>query len=149
MSSSVERVGAFIIRKMANHCELLLFRHPDCKTAPIQIPGGGIDPGESIETALHREIYEESGLVELSILRKLGVSERCWLDTQATARRHYFLLRASSSTPDRWNHVVHGEGTDAGLCFSYFWHRPAIDFILPATGGQRFLNPDYIPELYD
>lgn len=143
-----ERVGAFIIRKNANSFyELLLFTHHERAEAPIQIPGGGIDPGESAEAALYREIHEESGLTNLTIIRKLGMLERCWLDTRVTTRRHYFLLEAPLNLPDRWEHIVHGNGKDAGYRFSYFWHRPAIDFRL--EGGSRlFLCPQFIPELY-
>lgn len=143
-----ERVGAFIIRKNTEKLyELLLFQHPDSREAPIQIPGGGIEQGESIEAALHREIHEESGLTNLNILRKVGVSERCWLDTRFTARRHYFLLEAPATTPERWEHIVQGNGGDAGFHFSYFWHRPTIDFML-VGGARSFLNPYHIPELY-
>lgn len=143
-----ERVGAFIIRKSASNLyELLLFKHPSCQEAPLQLPGGGIEMGESIEAALHREIYEESGLINLPIVRKLGVCERCWLDTRFTARRHYFLLEAPAATPEQWEHTVHGNGKDAGFRFSYFWHRPTIDFIL-AGGARSFLNSHHIPELY-
>lgn len=143
-----ERVGAFIVRKNANSLyELLLFEHPDNEDARLQIPGGGVEAGESIEAALHREVYEESGLTNLTIVRKLGVFDRCWLDTQVTTRRHYFLLEAPRDTPDRWQHIVHGTGADAGFRFSYFWCRPAIDFTL-AGGSQRFLNPQDIPEIY-
>lgn len=144
-----ERVGAFIIRKNANKLyELLLFRHLDHSVEPVQIPGGGIEFGESIEAALHREVEEESGLVNLPVLRKLGICERCWLDTRATARRHYFLLEAPDTTPDRWLHIVQGNGKDAGLRFSFFWHRPAIEFKL-LGGAQLFMNPHFLPELYD
>ena len=144
-----ERVGAFIIRQNANKLhELLLFRHLGHEAEPVQIPGGGVECGESIETALYREIVEESGLVSLPVLRKLGVCERCWLDTRATVRRHYFLLEAPATTPDRWLHTVQGNGKDAGLRFSFFWYRPAIDFSLMG-GAQLFLNPHFLPELYD
>jgi 8-oxo-dGTP pyrophosphatase MutT (NUDIX family) len=143
------RVSAFIIRKNAKSLyELLLFEHPDCEEAPIQIPGGGVESGESIEAALHREIHEESALTNLTIVRKLGIAEHCWLDTQITTRRHCFLLEASYVTRDRWKHIVHGNGIDAGFQFSYFWHRPAIDFTLPDE-LRAFMTPHYIPELYN
>lgn len=143
-----ERVGAFIIRKNANSLyELLLFTHPDCEEAPIQIPGGGVESGESVEAALHREIHEESGLTNLTIIRKLGIAEHCWLDTKITNRRHCFLLEASYITRDRWEHIVHGDGIDAGFHFSYFWHRPASDFTLPDE-LRMFMTSHHIPELY-
>ncbi len=144
-----QRVGAFIIRKNAKSLyELLLFEHPDCEEAPIQIPGGGVDSGESIEAALHREIHEESGLTNLTIVRKLGIAEICWLDTKITNCRYCFLLEASSVTRDRWEHIVHGNGIDAGFRFSYFWHRPEINFTLPDE-LRVFMTSHHIPELYN
>jgi ADP-ribose pyrophosphatase YjhB (NUDIX family) len=149
ISKISERVGAFIIRQnSAGVNELLLFRHPNCPEASIQIPGGGVEPGETLEQALHREIHEESGLVNLKIIRRVGESRRCWLDTQVESCRYYYLLEAPPTVPNQWNHVVHGEGVDAGLLFSYFWYRPELDFILPESSGQRFLNFEYIPELF-
>lgn len=41
----------------------------------IQLPGGGIDPGESPVPALHRECLEETGW-RIRVLRKLGVFQR-------------------------------------------------------------------------
>jgi 8-oxo-dGTP pyrophosphatase MutT (NUDIX family) len=144
-----ERVSAFIIRKNTkSRYELLLFEHLDCEESPIQIPGGGVESGESVEAAMHREIHEESGLTNLTIVRKLGIAEHCWLDTQITTRRHCFLLEASCVIRDRWEHIVHGNGIDAGLRFSYFWHRPAIDFTLPDE-LRIFMTPHHIPELYN
>jgi 8-oxo-dGTP pyrophosphatase MutT (NUDIX family) len=144
-----DRVAAFILRRNQNSLyELLMFRPLDGECQSIQLPGGGVDPGESLEEALHREIHEETGLTGLPIIRKLGVFERCWLDTGNNSRRHCFLLEASTATPDEWTHVVHGNGSDAGLRFFYFWQRPELNFRL-SHEWRYFLSPSYIPELYN
>lgn len=56
-------------------CGLLLFRDPDCREillveraidphrGKFGLPGGFLDPGETVEAALHRELEEEVGLV--------------------------------------------------------------------------------------
>lgn len=41
----------------------------------IQLPGGGIDPGESPVTALHREVFEETGW-RIAAPRRLGAFRR-------------------------------------------------------------------------
>ena len=41
----------------------------------IQLPGGGIDPGESPIVALHREVYEETGW-SITPPRRLGAFRR-------------------------------------------------------------------------
>ncbi|MDQ2090404.1 NUDIX hydrolase [Marimonas arenosa] len=41
----------------------------------FQLPGGGIDPGESPVQALHREVYEETGW-KIATPRRLGAFRR-------------------------------------------------------------------------
>jgi 8-oxo-dGTP diphosphatase len=41
----------------------------------LQLPGGGIDPGEHPIAALHREVYEETGW-RIAAPRRLGVYRR-------------------------------------------------------------------------
>jgi len=125
-----------------------LFRHPDCPETPLQIPGGGVDAGETHEQALHREIWEESGLTNLRLIRKLGVAGSCWLQPRKLiSQRHCFLLEAADDTLDNWQHVAQGDGIDLGMVFSYFWLRPTLDFAISHDLGW-FLYPNHIPELY-
>lgn len=41
----------------------------------FQLPGGGIDPGESTISALHREVYEETGW-RIAAPRRVGAHRR-------------------------------------------------------------------------
>ncbi|MFV1529345.1 MULTISPECIES: NUDIX hydrolase [unclassified Phaeobacter] len=54
--------------------KLLVTCQPD-PSPDIQLPGGGIDPGESPIPALHREVMEETGWT-ISSPRKLGAFRR-------------------------------------------------------------------------
>ncbi len=62
----------------------------------FQLPGGGIDPGESPVRALHRECLEETGW-SIQILRHLGVYQRfCYMpeyDLWAHKICHIYLCR--------------------------------------------------------
>lgn len=53
----------------------LLVTHQAEPTPEFQLPGGGIDPGESPLQALYREVIEETGW-RISAPRKLGVFRR-------------------------------------------------------------------------
>ncbi len=68
----IRRPGAYAILPQGNR--LLL----TCQTQPgpdLQLPGGGIDPGESPITALHREVFEETGWL-IASPRRIGAFRR-------------------------------------------------------------------------
>jgi len=52
------RPGAYAILHRAGS---LLLTHQMEPEPEVQLPGGGVDPGESAIAALHREVYEETG----------------------------------------------------------------------------------------
>lgn len=147
----ISKVIAYIIRKRDFHRskaathELLVFAHQGLPDVPIQVPAGTIDPGETPEAALFREIWEESGLTEVQLRRRLGVQELVLQDKPR--QQQYFLLEAVAPLPDRWDHQVQGSGLDAGLVFSYFWLTSEQGFDI-YSGQTAFLNTVYIPELF-
>ena len=70
------RPGAYVV--LLRDGQMLVTRQyvPDLMAAPeIQLPGGGIDPGESPIPALHREVYEETGW-RMGPPRRLGAFRR-------------------------------------------------------------------------
>lgn len=63
------RAGAYAILPLGTD---LLVTYQASPAPEFQLPGGGIDPGESPLHALHREVIEETGW-KISAPRKLGV----------------------------------------------------------------------------
>lgn len=68
----VLRPGAYAVLPL-NGAVLLTAQIDD--KVDVQLPGGGIDPGESPVRALHREVMEETGW-RISAPRKLGAFRR-------------------------------------------------------------------------
>ena len=54
---------------------MLLLTRQEAPAPELQLPGGGIDPGESPLTALHREVFEETGW-RIAAPRRLAVLVR-------------------------------------------------------------------------
>ena len=68
----IRRPGVYAILPRAGK---LLLTYQGDPHFEIQLPGGGIDPGEHPLTALHREVFEETGW-KIAAPRKLGAFRR-------------------------------------------------------------------------
>lgn len=68
----IRRMGAYAL--LPRNGKLLVTRQ--CDPDPdFQLPGGGLDPGESPVAALHREVFEETGW-RISDPRRIGTFRR-------------------------------------------------------------------------
>ena len=102
---------------------ILVFRQQmvDGTQDVAQFPGGTIDDDESIENGLLREVYEETGLSDLEIVRQLGCSIYEPADT-VRSMRHFYLLRCNEPMQDTWLHFeMHSSEHDYPLAYLYKW----------------------------
>jgi 8-oxo-dGTP pyrophosphatase MutT (NUDIX family) len=104
------------------------------RSGPLWItPGGGVDPGESQEVALRRELREEIGRSDFDVGPIVWVREAEfeWEGRLCREREHFYLIRTDSFVPDLTVNPVPGE---ARLMTEHRWwlvddlHRSAERF---------------------
>ncbi len=136
MATIINKVLAYVTRGD----ELLVFRHRDFPEAGIQVPAGTVEEGESPNDAVLREVYEESGLDQVRIVRLLG----SYLHDAApyrdeTHRRHVYHLETTGPVASAWLH--HESSPSDGsppYAFSFCWMK-LDDPELNLAGGQGHL----------
>jgi ADP-ribose pyrophosphatase YjhB (NUDIX family) len=113
-----KRVVAYVTRGR----ELLVFEHKGMPEVPTQVPAGRVDAHEDLETALAREVEEETGLTGIRVVAVLADAddfER--LFGPGAHRSQAFHALADAHGPSEWEHPVTGTGMDAGLVFVCRW----------------------------
>ncbi|MHB0801053.1 NUDIX domain-containing protein [Bacillus thuringiensis] len=116
-----KKVHAYITREKEGVMQLLVFKHRDIHEAGIQVPGGMVDEGETLEAAILREVQEESGLRHLCIERFLADYIIHVKEKQEYEKRHFFHVTLLTDVKDTWEHIVSAGEKDEGLAFSYEW----------------------------
>ena len=100
------------------------------------LAGGGLDPGELPEAALHREIWEETGQ-RVAITGIAGVTTRHWVGRAPNGRLedfHAVRLVYRAECPEPSDPVVHDiDGTTAAAA----WFPPEEVSTLPLATGTR------------
>ncbi|WP_366248740.1 NUDIX domain-containing protein [Terribacillus aidingensis] len=135
----VDKVLAYILSNRNNTYHMLVHEHMDFPEAGLQIPGGTVAPGENLLTALHREIFEESGLRDLPDGELVASAPFLHPDKHELQHRHFFLILIKQQLPDAWDHRVFGNGADNGLVFRYRWYD--IQSVPPLAASQdQFLH---------
>jgi len=125
---------------------VLLTQFSDRTNAPQLwgLPGGGIDPGELPEAALHREVHEETGQ-QLSIERFLGIHDAHWVGRAPSGRLedfHAVRLLYLATCPQPSDPVVHDVG---GTTLTAAWVSPAGVTDLALTEVWRRILAQWLP----
>jgi 8-oxo-dGTP pyrophosphatase MutT (NUDIX family) len=137
-----QKALAYVVREG----RLLVMRHTDYsyEEVGIQVPAGGIRPGEPAHEAAVREAREETGLRDFAVVKKLGE-----FDYDVTPYRfeiqhcHVFHLRLGEQTPERWASREEHDGRHAPTRLECFWIPLESAHVL--QGGQGML----LSRLYD
>ncbi len=122
----VMRPGAYAILFRKGQ---LLLTHQQGENSEFQLPGGGIDLGESAISALHREVMEETGW-KIAAPRRIGAYRRFVFmpeyDLWAEKLCHVYLARPA---------LPHGPPREQG--HTAIWATPEFTLQALADAGSR------------
>lgn len=129
----VLRRGAYAILPLE---DALLLTFQDAPFREFQLPGGGVDPGESPLRALHREVFEETGW-SIARPRRIGAFRRFTYmpeyDLWAEKLCEIFVARPVRS---------HGPPTETG--HQAVWMPPRGAMQMLANPGDRAFVARYV-----
>lgn len=92
----IRAAGGYVLRSREGRTELLLMR----RRGTWDLPKGTVESGEALRTTARREVSEETGLTDLTVLADLGRTvhgyyrdDRFWVKTTA-----WYAMRAGGGT---------------------------------------------------
>lgn len=136
-----QRVVAYITRERNGVTELLVFMHRDFPDAGMQVPAGGIEPGEALDEAVLREVREESGVAGATLVKKLAEEE----NETGEANNHIFHLPAPADIADAWDwvadeyHSAEHRARGERLVFCFSWIAVELGQKMLAGGQGKWL----------
>jgi 8-oxo-dGTP diphosphatase len=114
-----------VLAYITHNDRLLVFTHPYEPAAGIQVPAGTVEDGETLDDAMLREAWEETGLEGLRLARYLGETQRDLSDYGKAEihHRHFYHLVYEGDPPETWRHeeLFPSEGLAASHTFEFFW----------------------------
>lgn len=108
-----KKVFTYVTQRVRGATYLLVFESLD--EPGFEVPKGSVEPGESLDNAVRREVFEESGVIDLHIITELGTAE--WEDEE----QHFFHAEVYSVDFGEFLHRVTGNDVDEGFYYKYWW----------------------------
>jgi len=128
------KVTAYITRKRRDCAQLLLCLEEGMESFGLQVPGGTLEPPETLEDCLLREIREEAALTNVRLAQYLGQTRYFFEKKQRYVTRHYYHLTISECA-DTFTHIVQSQDEDNGWIYHYHW-LDLTDVVLGGTLGE-------------
>ena len=104
---------------------LCFFEYPHIEG--FQIPKGTVEENEELTTAVLRELFEETGIKNVTIKEKIGTLERICASVQEQELEdelqiwHLYHIEPKDTLKSTWEHIGTGNGVDNGLKVKCFW----------------------------
>ncbi len=118
MGDNRKRLIGYVTRDGAARRQLLVIEIPARPDLGAEVPAGRLDPGEDeLEKCLLRELEEETGLAQVRVTGKIAGPD----ELPGEYENHAFHVVCEEATPDAWDHVVQGDGEDAGYVHACRW----------------------------
>lgn len=106
MSTTAAETRVKALSYVVHAGRLLVFRQPEFPEQGVQVPGGSVEPHESLAEAAVREAREETGIEALRVERYLGSAHyELRVDVGPPHLRHFFELSCAEPTPERWRRL--------------------------------------------
>ncbi len=100
--------GGIVVRREDDKTYIALIL--EGRFSDFSLPKGGVKRGESLEDAARREIHEEAGLFNLTLVEYIGKRERLNISKTKWTIVHYFLFTTQQldgqPTDQRKRHVL-------------------------------------------
>jgi 8-oxo-dGTP pyrophosphatase MutT (NUDIX family) len=133
------RATSYITRATAYGPELLVFEYPAVPEAAVQLPGGGVEPGERPDAAAIREAVEETGIAGCLQLRGVvGLQDSTYANGKPCLSVYFHLV--TDEPRDEWQHLMVGDDDawDTGLVVSCrFVSLSEADKLLSSSGYRQ------------